>query len=359
MRDVPVRRHIATSSSSRSSTRRPSDDAAASAGSDTTRHRPAVCRKARRTASGRGPVRDRMGRLTAVGVHKAWLPSDPFRTSLTVAGRVLRRGAATGAARSREALPDHALERLADADAARPGRTGPIGRERGGAGRADAAAGTGAVRARGELVAGGVVEQAGVRTQVAGPADAPFERGEYAFRVQGPEGRAGVRAVLERPVVEGADGPEGRGAWTIVFLDVGTHDRAGGTVVTLVEDKPPVVGRGPARAHARSERTLRHREPAAAPPPRATRRRPDFSKSACQFLAWLSGVPRRKKAAGAMEAPRPEEAGIERRASAQLAGQPIDGRVELAGGLVGARGEFAADAGDQVPRGSRRAGPDR
>jgi len=79
-------------------------------------------------------------------------------------------------------------------------------------------------------------------TQVAGPADAPFERGEYAFRVRGPEGKAGVRAVLERPVIDGADGPEGAGAWTIVFLDVGTHDRAGGTVVTLVDTKPPVVG---------------------------------------------------------------------------------------------------------------------
>lgn len=82
-------------------------------------------------------------------------------------------------------------------------------------------------------------------TQIAGPADAPFERGEFAFRVHGPEGKAGVRAVLERPVaadVGGSGEPVGQGAWTVVFLDVGTHDRAGGTVVTLVNDKPPVVG---------------------------------------------------------------------------------------------------------------------
>ena len=84
-------------------------------------------------------------------------------------------------------------------------------------------------------------------TQLAGPADAPFERGEYFFRVYGPEGRAGARAVLERPVAPGAaksDTPVATGPWTLVFLDVGTHDRAGGTVVTLVDDKPPVVGAG-------------------------------------------------------------------------------------------------------------------
>ncbi len=79
-------------------------------------------------------------------------------------------------------------------------------------------------------------------TQVAGSADAPFERAEYAFRVRGPEGKAGVRAVLERPVVDTDGGAVGQGPWTLVFLDVGTHSRAGGTVVTIVNDKPPVAG---------------------------------------------------------------------------------------------------------------------
>ncbi len=76
-------------------------------------------------------------------------------------------------------------------------------------------------------------------SQVAGPADTPFERGEYAFRVHGPEGKAGVRAIAERPVVaEGAVS----GDWTLVFLDVGTKSRYGGIVITVVNDKPPVVG---------------------------------------------------------------------------------------------------------------------
>lgn len=56
---------------------------------------------------------------------------------------------------------------------------------------------------------------------------------EFTFRVKGPTGAAGVRAIAERDITDAAS------PWVLVFLDVGTKSDFGSTIITLIEDKPP------------------------------------------------------------------------------------------------------------------------
>jgi hypothetical protein len=69
---------------------------------------------------------------------------------------------------------------------------------------------------------------------------------ELNMRVHGPKRGAGVRVIAEQL--------PGESDWTLVFLDMGVKDEAGGSIVTLIDDKPPTGPDLPEPAEGAAER---------------------------------------------------------------------------------------------------------